>query len=317
MDPKPNILVVGSLNMDLVVRAAAMPKPGQTVLGERFVTAPGGKGANQAVAAARLGGHCAMIGRVGDDAFGLQLLDALGEEGVECTGVAATREAATGVALILVDRCGENSIVVAPGANALLTPDDIYSRCDLFDRAQVVVIQLEIPLPTVRAATTAARRHTRTLVLDPAPAPAAMPAELFQVDVLTPNAREAESITGQLAIEERVDKNVALDLIARGAQAAVLKLGPRGSLVVTADGQFARIPPYNVAVVDTTGAGDAFTAALAVGVARGSPLPEAALFATAAGALTCTRLGAQTAMPTVDEVRILMEDQPRGKGGGQ
>ena len=311
MDQKPNILVVGSANMDLVVRAARMPKPGQTILGEGFVTSPGGKGANQAVAAARLGGRCAMIGRVGDDAFGRQLLEALGNEGVDCTGVVATPEEATGVAMIIVDHCGENSIVVAPGANARLTPDDVYSRSPMFDRASVVVIQLEIPLPTVRAAITVARRHHCKVILDPAPAPSLMPAELFQVDVLSPNAREAESITGQLAIEERVDRNVALDLIVRGAQAAVLKLGPRGALVVSADGQFARIAPYDVAVVDTTGAGDAFTAALGVALARGASLPEAATFATAAGALACTRRGAQPAMPTVDEVRMLMEDQPR------
>lgn len=317
MNQKPNILVVGSLNMDLVLRAPRMPRPGQTVLGEKFVTSPGGKGANQAVATARLGGQCAMIGRVGDDAFGLQLLDALSNDGVECTGVVATPESATGVAMIIVDGAGENSIVVAPGANSMLAPDDIYTHSAMFDRACIVVIQLEIPLPTVRAAITVARRHNCKVILDPAPAPTTMPPELFQVDILSPNAREAESITGQLAIEDRVDKNVALNLIARGAQAAVMKLGPRGALVVTVDGQFARIRPYAVAVVDSTGAGDAFTAALAVAVGRGTPLPEAATFATAAGALACTRLGAQSAMPTIDEVRILMEDQPRKEAASQ
>ncbi|MCY2924030.1 MAG: ribokinase, partial [Planctomycetota bacterium] len=275
-----------------------------------FVTSPGGKGANQAVAAARLGGHVAMIARVGDDAFGRALLDALGSEGVDCTAVVAAGDCPTGVALIIVDGCGENAIVVAPGANAMLTPDDVYSNAALFDQAAVVAIQLEIPLPTVRAAITVARRHHCKVVLDPAPAPSRMPEELFHVDVLSPNAREAECLTGQLALEERVDKTVALDLIARGAQAAVLKLGPRGALVVAADGQFARIAPYAVPVVDTTGAGDAFTAALALALAQEMTLPEAAHFAAAAGALACTRLGAQQAMPTLDEVRILMEDQP-------
>jgi len=310
MSEKPNVLVVGSVNMDLVVRAKHMPRPGETILGEGFVTSPGGKGANQAVAVARVGGQCAMIGRVGQDAFGEGLLRALAAEGIDCEYVLPTPEAPTGVAMIVVDGCGENSIVVASGANSFLTPDDVYSHSGLFDRAAVVVLQLEIPLPTVRAAITVARRHNCKVILDPAPAPTPMPAELSQVDILSPNAHEAEIITGQKAVEERIDKNIALDLIARGAQAAVLKLGPRGSLVVTADGQFARIRPFQVNVVDTTGAGDAFTGALAVAVAQGRPLPEAARLANAAGSLACTKLGAQTAMPSADEVRMLMEDQP-------
>lgn len=311
MPDKPNILVVGSVNMDLVVRAPNVPRPGQTLMGEGFASSPGGKGANQAVAAARMGGHATFIARVGRDPFGDCLLRSLAAEGVDCQAVLPTAEAATGVALIVVDHRGENAIVVAPGANSLLTPDDIYSRSALFDRAAVVVLQLEIPLPTVRAAITVARRHQCKVILDPAPAPTPLPDELCQVDILSPNAHEAEIITGQKAAQEHIDKNVALDLIARGAQAAVLKLGPRGSIVATADGQFAQLRPYQVNVVDTTGAGDAFTGALAVAVAQGRSLPDAARLANAAGSLACTRLGAQSAIPTADEVRILMEDQPQ------
>ena len=309
MNCQPNILVVGSINMDLVVRTARMPAPGETILGNGLATSPGGKGANQAVAAARLGGNTTMIGRVGEDTFGRTLLAGLEDEGVDCRSIMTTGDAATGVAIIAVDRNGENAIIVAGGANAMLTPDDVYSRAELFGRADVVVLQLEIPLPTVRAAITLARRHGCKVILDPAPAPSKIPAELCQVDILSPNANEAEIITGQKAGEERVDKLVALDLVARGAQAAVLKLGHRGSLVVSADGQFARVGPYHVDIVDTTAAGDAFTGALAVKVACGMALPGAARFANAAGALACTRLGAQRAMPSAAEVRMLMADQ--------
>jgi len=307
---KSLILVVGSANMDLVVRAGRMPTPGETVLGESFVSSPGGKGANQAVAAARLGARCGIIGRLGDDAFGRALRANMQAEGVDCTDVITTGDAPTGVAIIVVDAKGENSIVVAGGANRRLSPDDVFSRGELFARAAVVLLQLELPAPTVRAAIDVARRNGCKIILDPAPAPRRLPDELCRVDIISPNSSEAEIITGKKAIEERVDKQVALELIARGAGAAVLKLGARGSMVVTADGHFHRAPAYKVPVVDTTAAGDAFTAALAVAVARGDDLYRAAKFANAAGALACTRLGAQSAMPTADEVNILMDDQP-------
>lgn len=304
-----NILVVGSINMDLMVRTPHMPAPGETVHGEGFVTTPGGKGANQAVAAARLGTAVTMIGRVGEDAFGRELLANLKAEGVACEAVLPTPEVATGVAVIVVDAAGENSIVIAGGANRLVTPDDVFSQEALFERADAAVLQLETPLPTVRAAIDLARRHRCRTVLDPAPAPKRLPEELCRVDVLSPNVGEAEQLTGNRAGDERANKTIATDLIALGARAAVLKLGPRGSLVVTADGNIARAPAYKVDVTDTTGAGDAFTAALAVAAARGQPLADASRYANAAGALACTKLGAQAALPTADEVRILMADQ--------
>jgi ribokinase len=310
MAEQPMILVIGSANMDLVVRANDMPAPGQTVLGSGFVSSPGGKGANQAVAAARLGGRCRFIGRVGDDSFGQVLLTNMKAEGVDCTDLIITPGAPTGVAMIVVDAKGENAIVVAGGANRRLTPDDIFDRAEVFKAASIVLLQLELPLPTVRAAIDLARRHGCKTILDPAPALKSMPDELMHVDVISPNVHEAETITGTKAIEERVDKNVASDLIARGASAAVLKLGSRGSLVVMADGHFYRVPAYKVPVVDTTAAGDAFTAAFAVSIADGRNYHEAAKFANAAGALACTKLGAQSAMPTADEVRMLMTDQP-------
>ena len=309
MPDEPHILVVGSINMDLVVRTPHMPAPGETILGKGFATSPGGKGANQAVAAARLGATCTMIGHVGADAFGEQLIEGLKADGVNCENVMTTDDAATGVAMIVVDSRGENAIVVAGGANAWLTPDDVFTAVDLFEAADVVLLQLELPLPTVRAAINQGKRHGCKIVLDPAPVPRTMCPELFNVDVFSPNASEAEALTGEKVSEERVDKQVAMELIARGAKAAVLKLGARGSLVVDDDGHFHRVSPYKVAVVDTTAAGDAFTAALGVGIAQGRSLHDAARFANAAGALACTKFGAQAAMPTAVEVRILMADQ--------
>ena len=306
---QPNILVVGSINMDMAVRCPAMPAPGETVLGDRLTTSPGGKGANQAVAAARLGGHCALVGCVGADRFGEALLANLRAEGVDCSHIRTHPSTPSGVAMILVDANGENSIVVASGANYRLTPDDVFAEESLFEQAHVVLLQLELPLPTVRAALEVARRHRCRIVLDPAPAPRQVCPELFAVDVLTPNAGEAEQLTGRAAAEERGSKNVASELIARGAKAAVIKLGARGSLVVSAEGHISRVGPYHVDVVDTTAAGDAFTAALGLAVARGDKLRAAARFANAAGALACTRIGAQSAMPTAEQVALLMADQ--------
>jgi ribokinase len=307
---EPIIVVVGSINMDLVVRTPQLPDPGQTVLGDNFQQFPGGKGANQAVAVARLGGRCRLIGHVGRDLFGQQLLEGLQAEGVDCRCVHA-EDAPSGVAVILVNARGENCIVVAGGANLRLTPDDIFSCEDAFEGASVALLQLEVPQPTVRAAIEVARRHNCKVIMDPAPAPRQLPPELYRVDVLSPNAIEAETLTGAKAIEERMDKQVASELITRGAASAVLKLGPRGCLVAMADGHFYTVPTYTVPVVDTTGAGDAFTGALGLAMARGQNMHQAAKFANAAGALTCTRIGAQSAMPSAQEVEMLMRDQAR------
>jgi len=309
MSNGPHILVVGSVNMDLVVRAPRMPAPGETVLGRGFVTSPGGKGANQAVAASRLGGSAKIIARVGDDVFGGQLLDALRACEVNCDDVMVTPDCPSGTATIIVDGIGENTIVVAGGANTRLTPDDLFAREDVFGPADMVLLQLELPLPTVRAAKDLAVRHGCKVILDPAPAPASLGEDLCAVDVLTPNTVEAERITGHRGGEDRAERNTALDLLALGAKVVVLKLGARGSLVAAHNGQLARLRAYKVNIVDTTAAGDAFTAALGVAIGRGEEPASAARFANAAGALACTRLGAQQAMPTLEEVRMLMADQ--------
>lgn len=311
MDTDASILVVGSINMDLVVRAPEMPAPGQTVLGEQFTQNPGGKGANQAVAIARLGGRVEMIGRVGSDPFGQTLRQSLAQAGVDVEAVFTTQETPTGVAMIVVNRRGENSIVVASGANACVSPDDLYSQTERFERATLVLVQLELPLPTIRAAIALARQHHTRVILDPAPVPRCFPDELYDVDLITPNVGEAEQLTGKQALEERLDKRVATMLIERGAKRAVLKLGSRGSLAACADGHFYRVPAYQVAVVDTTAAGDAFTGALAFILARGGHLHDALKFANAAGALACSKFGAQASMPSASEVKMLMDDQPR------
>jgi ribokinase len=306
---QPRVLVVGSIHMDMACRVDRPPQPGETVLGRSFQTSPGGKGANQAVAAARLGAQVRMIGRVGADEFGQRLLDHLAHEDIQTSDVLLTEHASSGVAMILVDHQGENCIVVHSGANALLTPDDVYCHADAFAWANVVMLQLELPLPTVRAAMDMARRNGVRVVLDPAPVPDDFPDALYHVDLLTPNVVEAERLTDTRAAEERVDKLVAMHLIERGARNAVLKLGSRGALAVTDDGHFYTVPAYKVQVVDSTGAGDAFTAALAVATARGQRIHQAVYYASAAGALACTEMGAQAAMPSDSEVRFLMDDQ--------
>jgi ribokinase len=307
-----SILVVGSINTDMVVRTSHLPEPGETVLGHSFTTTPGGKGANQAVAAARLGGNCTLIGRLGTDVFGRTIRSALITEGVNCQGITQTSAAATGIAMITVDADGENAIVVDAGANALANADDdIFSHEDFFEEADVVVVQLEIPTPAVQATLRMAKRHNCLTILDPAPVPEdrALPEELFNVDVITPNIIEACQLTGRKVGSAKGLRSIAGDLIARGVQAAVITLGHQGVLVATAAGDITRLHPYRIELENSTAAGDAFTGALAVGLAKGWDLIGAANFANAAGALACTEHGAMTSIPTLDAVRMLMSDQ--------
>lgn len=309
------IVVIGSINMDLVCRTERLPRGGETVLGKDFVTVPGGKGANQAVAAAKLaatGLAVHMVGRVGDDDFGQRLLNGLKLHDVRTDYVTITEGVASGVAMILVDRKGENSIVVAPGANSKVSPEDLNRAEKLIASASVVVMQLEIPLNTVKHAIAMCQRLGVPTILDPAPAPAKLPRALFGVDIFTPNETEAQAL---LEIEPRPrikqkratePKQMAGDLLARGAKAVALKLGGRGSMYVAADGRFYTAKPYKVSVVDTTAAGDAFTGALAVATAEQMPINDMLRFASAAGALTCTGFGAQPALPSRAAVHRLM-----------
>lgn len=302
----PRIAVVGSINMDLVVRASHVPQPGETVLGREFSTIPGGKGANQAIAVRRLGQACTLIGRVGDDDFGQRLLTKLQANHIDIEPVVVTEGTPTGVAMIVVDEQGENSICVAPGANTRVTPEDLDAAEEYLSDVQVCVLQLELPIETIVHAIAICRRLGIETILDPAPASADLPAGLFDADIITPNSGEAEMITGEpVATHARQAKAVAAALVQRGAQRVVLKLGSAGALVFDGS-RFEQILGHRIQPVDTTAAGDAFTGALAVARARGRSLLDAARFANAAGAAACLRFGAQPSMPTPAEVERLL-----------
>ena len=285
-----HIVVVGSLNMDLVVRSPRHPQPGETLLGSEFHTFPGGKGANQAVAAARLGGQVQMIGRVGADAFGKSLIQTLANGGVDTSQVKQIG-AATGVALITVDAAGQNTIVVAPGANSELSPPDILAAESAFEGASVVVMQLEIPLLTVTYAADLAHRHGARVILNPAPAQQLDSTMLKQVDALIPNQPEATLLTGSALAGE-----AARRLLASGVHSVIVTLGKDGVLIVEGEIE-THLAAHRVSVVDTTAAGDAFVGAFAVALAEGRSTREAAAWGNAAGAVAVTRPGAQPSLP--------------------
>jgi ribokinase len=296
------IVVIGSINIDLVCRAARRPAPGETLLGRDFAIMPGGKGANQAVAAARLGAEVHLIGRVGDDEFGRDLLAGLQHNSVRTNHVSITPGISSGVALIVVDDSGENSIVVVPGANARLMPADIDAAIAIISNAACVILQLETPYATVEHAIGLCRRLGVHTILDPAPAPAGvMPAAFYQADLLTPNQSEARAILGA-GSESLDDGSVGRSLLDRGVKCVVLKLGNRGAMILTATGVAQSVPSFPVTAVDTTAAGDAFTAALAVGFSERMGLSTAVKFANAAGASACIVAGAQPSLPTRAEV---------------
>ncbi|MCQ4044574.1 ribokinase [Streptantibioticus rubrisoli] len=300
-----DLLVVGSANADLVVAVERRPAAGETVLGSDLATHPGGKGANQAVAAARLGAATGLLARVGDDAHGRLLLDTQRACGVDTRGV-LIGAAPTGVALITVDPSGDNSIVVSPGANARLTPDDVRAAGELMAAAKVVSLQLEIPLETVAEAVTTAGRAGAKVVLNPSP-PAPLPVEVLAAcDLLVVNEHEARYLLRDApAAAEGTPEAWAKALLARGPRSVVVTLGAAGALAATGDGTAVRIPSPRVRAVDTTGAGDAFTGALAWRWGAGDELTEAVRFAVRVGATAVTRPGAQQSYPTAAEVAAL------------
>ena len=307
------VVVVGSSNTDMVVKLDRLPVPGETVLGGQFVTAGGGKGANQAVAARRLGAEVAFVARVGSDTLGAAALSAFAAEGIDVAYVARDPEAPSGVALILVDRDGENVIAVAPGANGRLAVDDVDRATSAITSANVVVAQLEIPLATVGAALRLARAAGVTTLLNPAPAPAAgIPAALLaSVDIVNPNRTELGLLTHTHPTDLTSAAGAARQLLARGVRGVVVTLGAQGALVVDGLG-VEHVEPYRVTAVDATGAGDAFTAGLAVALASGDDLRAAARFANAVAALATTRLGAQPSMPSRAEVERFVASQRTG-----
>jgi ribokinase len=297
------IVVIGGFNMDLATYMERLPGPGETVLGERFAMGPGGKGSNQAIAAARLGAQVRFVGRVGRDSFGEAALKAWADHGVDAGLVTVDPDRPTGVASILVDARGENLIAVAPGANGALDPEQVDRALAAIGPVDLVVTGLEIPLPAAaRALRTARARGLRTL-LNPAPALPLPEAVLADADILTPNEGELQGLTAQLAdgLEARAQ---ALGRL--GGQTVVVTLGARGAWY-WADGACGRVPAFPVAAVDATGAGDAFTAGLAVALAEGAPVPEAVRFASAAAALCVTRTGAAASLPRREEVEAFLK----------
>lgn len=304
MSEKPatrSILVVGSANMDMVVTTDRFPKPGETILARGFGMYPGGKGANQAVASAKLGGNVALLAKMGRDMFRERLSANLEREGVDVSNVLIDEQAPTGTALITVDSSGQNQIVVVSGSNMELSTDDIREHEHLFDQSGFVMLQLEIPLDTVVQAAQLAHRKGARVILNPAPA-AEVPDELLRaVDVLTPNESEMEQLTGKSVDDRERAVGAARELIGRGVGHVILTLGDKGVLHVSAT-HVRRVPAHHVDSVDTTAAGDAFNGALVFALSRGDDLAAAVPFANAVAACCVTRMGAQTSMPTIDEV---------------
>lgn len=302
--PIPKVVVIGSLNMDIVVETRQIPQIGETLLGDRVRFIPGGKGANQAVAAARLGAVTSMIGAVGTDAFGDELLAVLSRDGVDVGGVKRLPDAATGIASIYVAD-GDNSIVVVPGANERVTPADIDRHADKLEQADIVLLQLEIPVETVLYAARTAKTLGKKVILNPAPA-RELPRELYgYLDYMTPNRTELgryagmESITGSDFLQSGMRR-----LKDWGAAQVVTTLGDAGSAYLDEAGEVRTVKGHAVSVVDTTGAGDCFNAALATALAQGESLEAAIRFASLASALAVTKFGAQAGMPTAEEVRL-------------
>jgi len=297
------IVVIGSANMDMIVKSASLPRPGETVIGGTFSMVPGGKGANQAVAAARLGGRVAFVTCVGDDEFGEALRRTYQREGIETSMVQTLAQTHTGVAFILVDSRGENLISVASGANSLFTPD----RLRLLDGQAVsprwVLLQLEIPLATVEAGAKWAKDRGAGVILDPAPAPAeGLPDILLsQVDILTPNEIEAGALVGRRIASAEEAISAGRSLVERGVHEVIVKMGERGGVCVSRSGHWA-YPTPRVEAVDATAAGDCFAGALAVGLSEGMSTREATKFAARAAALSVTRLGAQSSLPRREEL---------------
>ncbi|HEX9029583.1 MAG TPA: ribokinase [Anaerolineales bacterium] len=301
-----SLTIVGSLNMDLVVRAGHLPASGETILGRDFRTIPGGKGANQAVSAARLGGKVQMVGRVGQDSNGEILRSNLKAEGIVVDFVETDPALPSGVALITLDEAGNNTIVVASGANMAIAPQDVSRAFGQIASMDALVMQLESPLDCVLAAARLGRQRGACVVLNPAPA-RPLSVEIYQsIDVLVPNETETSLLTGLPVNTLEQAETAGRRLLELGAGKVVLTLGSRGALAFEPGKDALHIPSHVVEVVDTTAAGDAFVAGLAVGLAEGMSLPDATRLGNAAGAVAVTRLGAQPSMPTRQEVLQLL-----------
>ena len=295
-----DIVVVGSINMDMVVTVSRQPNWGETILGSDSFMSPGGKGGNQAYAVGKLGGSVAMIGRVGNDIFADQLLQNMEHVGVDIACIERVENGSTGMALININADGDNSIVVAPGANNLVTPEYIRKHEGVISQAKLVMSQLEIPLESVMEVAKIAKKYNIPFMLDPAPS-RELPDELYElVQYIVPNESEIAELTGIGVSDKRSARVASVELLSKGVNTVFSKLGAQG-VVVTNKNRTFLIEGYGVEVVDTTAAGDAFAGALATALVSGKDLWSATGFANAVGALTVTRSGAQVSMPDMDE----------------
>jgi len=300
------ITVVGSINMDLVLQCSQFPKPGETVVAKSFREVPGGKGANQAVAAARAGASVTMLGRVGDDAFASRLVRGLQDNEVDCEHVLDTPDCVSGLAMITIDQTGQNSIVAVAGANGRVSPEDVRKQRQAIESSQTILLQLEIPSQTVLEVIEIAREANVRVILDPAPGPGRFPKEVLHVDLICPNEHEAEELTGiTVDSPERVEA-AAQTLHQQGARHVVITLGSRGSFLWDEHGG-RMIPALATDVVDTTAAGDAFAGALAVYWAEHGDLEQAVRFGNAAGAIAASKMGAQPSIGSRQEIEHLLE----------
>ena len=297
--------------MDIYAYAAYLPEPGETVVGSRYWMGMGGKGANQAVGARRLGASVAMVGRVGDDLFGQRMLDTLRRHGVSCDTIRVDKESGSGVALVVVDQQAQNVIVVIPGANMCLTPDDVDAAASCLGAADVLLMQLEIPLAAIARALEVARQGRTRYLLNPAPARPLPDDILRKVHLLTPNQNEARVLTGIAADTLEGARAAGQALLARGVPAVIITMGAQGALLVQPE-RCVHLPGVAVDALDTSGAGDAFMAGLAVALGEGKSLEEAIRFANLAGALLTTRPGAMPSMPTRAELEAFASRQSSG-----
>jgi ribokinase len=299
------IVVIGSSNTDMVIKAEHLPQPGETIIGEDFLMNHGGKGANQAVAAARLGGKVVFVCKVGDDMFGREALEMFQKEGIDITYSYKTKEKSSGVALINVDNKGENTIVVASGANGLLSEADVQQAQAEIDESTIVLMQLETPVPTLTYAAKCAKQVGAKVVLNPAPAPKIpLPEELLKnVDIIIPNENEAEYISGIKITDLDSLRDVMLNIVSKGVKTVIITIGARGAYVFY-KGELFLVPAFKVDAVDTTAAGDTFCGALCVALSEGQDMKTAVRFANKASSISVTRMGAQTSVPYRKEVVI-------------
>jgi ribokinase len=302
-----SVIVLGSINIDIVAKVNRLPMAGETVHGSDFFTTAGGKGANQAVAAARLGVETYLVGRVGSDRFGQELLTSLRDASVQTEHVIVDDRAPSGTAVIFVDHHGENQIAIVAGANGNVGEQDVESMSKLLPQAKALLMQLEIPLSTVELATAIARQQKVPIILDPAPARQDIPAQLYaSIDIITPNETEASQLLGMSVHNPETARCAAITLREKGVGTAIVKLGSQGVVCATASETFF-MPAFPVKAIDTVAAGDAFNGALAAAISNGLSIKQAVVWGAAAGALCATKSGAQTAIPNLDQLKSFLD----------